>query len=158
LNLNPRHLWVVLGISLLALASAALLRAWPVLFPPLEQRLAIDPNCNLRASPCSSSLPGGGQLSFSIEPRSLPMLSPLQLKVSISGAQADAVEVDFSGVDMYMGYNRVSLKPQGPGQFQGEGRLPVCVYDAMEWEAQVLVKDSQGLTSVPHRFITVKDR
>ncbi|MEO5343717.1 MAG: hypothetical protein H7842_10345 [Gammaproteobacteria bacterium SHHR-1] len=156
MNLNPRLLWLIIGLLLLALAGVAVYKAWPVLFPPLEQRLAPDPDCNLRVGPCVTTLPDGGELSLSIEPRNIPMVTPLHLQVRLKGVKADAVEVDFSGVDMYMGYNRVPLENQGDGLYQGEGRLPVCVYDAMEWEAQVLVKDSKGLLSVPFRFITVK--
>ncbi|MBF0256648.1 MAG: hypothetical protein HQL47_09375 [Gammaproteobacteria bacterium] len=153
---NPRHLWLVLGLLLASLAGTALFKAWPVIFPQLEQRMELDPSCNLRAGPCVSSLPDGGKLSFSISPRDIPTLSPLQLEVQISNSQAYSVEVDFSGVDMYMGYNRVRLQEQAAGSYQAEARLPVCVRDAMEWEAQVLLRGKRGYVSVPFRFITLK--
>jgi hypothetical protein len=40
--------------------------------------------------------------------------------------------------------------------FTSEGILPVCVRNAMEWEAKVLIKNSQGLASAAYRFITVR--
>jgi hypothetical protein len=57
---------------------------------------------------------------------------------------------------MNMGFNRPTLQEQTPGHYSGEGRLPVCVRDAMEWEARVLIETDDGLVSAPYRFITVK--
>jgi hypothetical protein len=64
--------------------------------------------------------------------------------------------VDFSGVDMDMGFNRVRLEPVGKGSYSANGMLPVCVRDAMEWEAKVLLRSQEGLSSVAYRFITVR--
>ena len=70
---------------------------------------------------------------------------------------AETVEVDLQGLDMNMGFNRPKLASLGDGHFRGEGMLPVCVRDAMEWEAKVLVHSDDGLRAAPFRFITVKD-
>lgn len=80
----------------------------------------------------------------------------MQLEVRLEGVQASNVEVDFSGVEMNMGLNRTSLSRNASGVFSGNAMLPVCVWDAMEWEAQVLIESRQGLISVPFRFITVR--
>jgi hypothetical protein len=93
---------------------------------------------------------------LSIEPRSIPVVRPLHFAVDLVGLDAQRVQIDFSGVDMNMGFNRPTLQEQNPGQFTGEGRLPVCVRDAMEWEARVLIQTDEGLVSAPYRFITVK--
>lgn len=156
LNTSPRRLWTVLGVLLLGLAATAVYKAWPVLFPPLQQKLSVDPDCNLRAGTCLTQLADHGSVRFGIEPRHIPMITPLQLEVVLSDPEVQSVQVDFSGVDMYMGFNRVSLQHQGQGRFIGEGRLPVCVYDSMEWEAQVLLHRGRDIISIPHRFITVK--
>jgi hypothetical protein len=84
------------------------------------------------------------------------VVQPLQLQVELTGLEAKRVQVDFSGVDMNMGFNRPNLEHQGGGRFAGEARLPVCVRDAMEWEARVLIQTDAGLISAPFRFITVK--
>jgi hypothetical protein len=44
------------------------------------------------------------------------------------------------GVDMNMGFNGFKLSCAGDGVFTGEGILPVCLRDAMEWETKVLTK------------------
>jgi hypothetical protein len=116
----------------------------------------VDPSCDLRAGPCTSTLPGGASVTFSIEPRSIPVVRPLQFEVDLQGLEAKGVQIDFSGVDMNMGFNRPTLQEQAPGHYTGEGRLPVCVRDAMEWEARVLIETDDGLVSAPYRFITVK--
>jgi hypothetical protein len=84
------------------------------------------------------------------------LVKPLQLRVELQGLKAQQVEVDFSGVDMNMGFNRFKLSRTGEGEFTGEGILPVCVRDAMEWEAKVLITTPQGLAAAAYRFITVR--
>jgi len=66
------------------------------------------------------------------------------------------VEVDFIGIGMKMGFNRSKLQATGSNSFGGRGVLPVCIRDAMEWEAKVLVHTDKGVMAAPFRFITVK--
>ncbi len=148
-------LWGVLGLLLAAVCGVAVYKAWPVLFPEIAVSVPADPACDLRAGPCRSQVEGGA-VSFAIEPRSIPLVKPLQLRVELEGVAAQQVAIDFSGVDMNMGFNRFTLKPAGEGIFTGEGLLPVCVRDAMEWEAKVLISSRRGLTAVAYRFITVR--
>lgn len=149
-------LWSVAGFLLVSIGVVAVYKVWPLLYPKVHVAASVDPSCDLRAGPCTSPLPGGASVTFSIEPRSIPVVRPLQFKVELTGLQAQGVQVDFSGVDMNMGFNRPTLQPSGAGVFSGEGRLPVCVRDAMEWEARVLIQTADGLVSAPYRFITVK--
>ena len=149
-------LWMTAGLLLIALTATAVYKTWPLLFPPVHTTAAVDPACDLRAGPCTSPLPDGASVTFSIAPRAIPVIQPLKLEVKLVGLQAQGVQVDFSGVDMNMGFNRPTLQDQGAGRFSGEGRLPVCVRDAMEWEARVLIQTDDGLISAPYRFITVK--
>ena len=130
-------LWVLVGGLFLLLAAVAAYKAWPVLFPKVARTASVDTNCDLRAGPCRSDLPGGGTISFGISPEEIPLVSPLQFQVDIDGLDARSVEVDFQGVDMNMGFNRVKLEQQSAGRFTGGGMLPVCVRDAMEWELSI---------------------
>ena len=116
----------------------------------------LDSSCDLRAGPCTSPLPGGGSITFSLSPRSIPVMQPLLLEVVVDGIEANGAEVDFQGVDMNMGFNRPRLSAAGGGRFSGQGLLPVCVRDAMEWEARVLIESELGLLAAPFRFVTVK--
>ncbi|MCG8429012.1 MAG: hypothetical protein MI754_16775 [Chromatiales bacterium] len=149
-------LGMVALVLFVAVAGVAAYKVWPLLNPELEYIAALDDDCDLRGGPCQSVLPDNALVSFAIEPREIPLVQPLKLTVDVTGVEVDSVEIDFAGVDMNMGYNRPKLEKTGDGQFAGEGILPVCVRDAMEWEARVLLKTDDGLVAAPYRFITVK--
>ena len=150
-------LWAMIGVLGVAFVVVAVYKAWPILFPRAFEIAPLDPNCDLRKGPCVSKLAGGGEISLSIEPRSLPVVQPLELRVEARGLQTTGVEVDFSGVGMNMGFNRPRLEPAGPpGRFAGAAMLPVCVRARMTWEAKVLVETPGGLVAAPFRFDTVK--
>lgn len=153
---NRQMLWLTLGALLLGIAAAAIYKAWPLLFPKAAVMAKVDPGCDLTKGACTTRLEGGGSIQFSITPKSIPVIEPLSLQVNISGLNVVSAEVDFSGTDMYMGFNRAKLKASGKGEFKGEGRIPVCVTDSMEWEAKVMLHTADGLYVVPYRFITVK--
>lgn len=148
-------LWALLAL-IFFMAAALVYKAWPLLFPEMQLVAKPDPKCDLRAGPCVTRLARGGEVSFGIEPRHIPMLEPLQLSVQVKGMEVSSVEVDFEGQEMYMGFNRPKLSAQGNGRFVGQTRIPVCVRDAMEWEAKVLLGTGRGILAVPFRFITLK--
>ena len=149
-------LWLIAAVLLLVLSGVAVYKAWPVLFPTAVVSADLDPGCDLRAGPCASKLPGGGSISLGIEPRTIPLVKPLEYLVKVEGIEADSVEIDFSGVDMNMGFNRPKLSRTADGEFSGSGVLPVCVREAMEWEARVMLHTEDGLIAAPYRFVTVK--
>jgi hypothetical protein len=153
---NTQLLWGLLGLLFAAICLVALYKTWPIMFPNATLKAAVDPTCDLRAGACMTRLDEGSKVTFSIEPRDIPVVKPLQLRVNLDGLSAKSIQVDFSGVDMNMGFNRTKLSSAGKGVFSGQAILPVCVWDAMEWEAQVLIDTQQGLISVPYRFITVR--
>jgi hypothetical protein len=150
-------LWVIAGLLLVAVVAVAVYKAWPLLHPTLAEVAPLDPSCDLRAGPCDARFAGGGSVRFAIEPRSIPVVTPLRLVVQTTDFDVRAVEVDFAGVDMNMGYNRAALVPVGPGLYEGQGTLPVCVRARMEWEARVLVHTSDGISAAPFRFETRRD-
>ncbi len=145
------------AILLLAvMAVVAIYSAWPRFFPEVAVRAALNAKCDLRTGPCSVTFPDGARVTFSINPNSIPVMVPLNYEVVVQEMQADTVMVDFVGVDMNMGFNRAHLSKTAAGRFSGEGMLPVCVRDAMEWEAKVLLGTDAGLMEAPFRFVTYK--
>jgi hypothetical protein len=63
----------------------------------------------------------------------------LKINVSLQNIAAKSVALDISGLNMYMGYNRVALKQVKPGLWQGQSMLAFCTNQAMEWQLSVLI-------------------
>jgi hypothetical protein len=124
--------------------------------PQVIATLPVDTQCDLHSSACITKLPQGGNISLNIEPRSIPLLKPLQLHVTTKGVDASKVEINFVGVNMNMGYNRPSLKKTKAENFVGKTTLPVCVRRRMDWEAQVLIHTPKGIVKVPFQFYTLR--
>jgi len=108
-------------------------------------------SCNVGKQACVATLPDGGQLEFSIEPRPIPSLKPLQLQATIRGSKVRRIEVDLVGADMKMGFNRPVLEERN-GRYSGLASLPVCVTGKMAWQATVLVETGKQLVAIPFRF------
>ncbi len=119
------------------------------------ERVALDPNCDLRAGPCITVLENGARVSLGIEPRSIPVAETLNLEVRVEGHEVESIEVDINGVNMKMPLNRRRLDKIGHGLFSGQAGLMFCTRSAMEWEMVVELNTQQGQIHVPFRFITV---
>jgi hypothetical protein len=155
--IERRQTALLLGVALLLLVSiiaVAVSKGWPLLFPTVAAVAVSDPGCDLHQGPCTARFRDGATVQFGIEPRPIPVVTPLHLQVQISGLEPALVQIDFAGVDMNMGYNRVALRADGSGRYLGQGTLPVCVRERMEWEARVLLETPEGLLAAPFRFAT----
>ncbi|MFU8837825.1 MAG: hypothetical protein ACNA75_05930 [Thiohalomonadaceae bacterium] len=152
------HFLTVLSLLLLAVLL------W-LLIPRLAERLvdaesaplwqyAAAEDCDLHRQACRVDLPGGGWLELSLEPRPVRMLSPFLIRVGLGGLPVDRVTVDFSGVEMEMGYNRPSLRRMADGAYEATGILPMCVDERMSWQARVLLYQADGLGVVSFQFET----
>jgi hypothetical protein len=127
-----------------------------LLKPNVAVTMAVDESCDLRKGPCTSNLPHGGKVSFTINPNDIQILKPLILQVKTEGVEVSNVEVDFIGVGMEMGYNRSKLTEIEKKKYSGKGMLPVCSSERMDWEARVLLQTDDGLVVAPFRFHTIK--
>ncbi len=152
---SNRLFWTTAVILALSLLLSSFFDFKRYFEPQIIATLPVNTQCELNSSACTSELPQGGSISLNIEPRSIPLLKPLQLHVTTAGVDASKVEIDFVGVGMNMGYNRPSLKKTKAEVFEGETTLPVCVRRKMDWEAQVLIHTSEGIIKVPFQFYTL---
>lgn len=143
---------ILLGLAALGVVVYKLA---PLLNPRADIALPLS-SCDLGQQTCMATLPDGGQLDFSIEPRPIPALKPLQLQATFTGSDVRKVEVDFAGSEMKMGYNRPLLERQAGAnsRFSGQASLPVCITGTMEWDATVIVDTGKASVAVPFRFVT----
>lgn len=149
-------LWVGLVVLLAGILAFLVYRAWPLLYPEEVTRAPLNPACDLRSASCSVVFEDGSRVTLSIEPRPIPLVKPLDLTVTLEGMNPEGVEIDFAGLNMNMGYNRVRLQAAGEGRYSGPGMLPVCVRDHMAWEAKVLLATPAGFWVAPFRFDTYR--
>lgn len=81
----------------------------------------------------------------------------LNVRVKLTDIQAEKVELDITGQNMYMGYNRVTLTPvKGqPNLYEGQSMLAFCTNDKMDWHLSVLVtRKNQTLIQAPFALTT----
>lgn len=119
---------------------------------PAPTTVAVPEACSLQKSSCSGALPGGGKVSLSIAPRPIAYDAQLTVEVTIEGAAAEKVEIDFNGAVVNTSYNRVPLQATEPGRFKGVAVLPVCMSGGMDWQATVLVESGGNRVPVPFLF------
>ncbi|GAA0425896.1 hypothetical protein GCM10009133_38070 [Cocleimonas flava] len=112
--------------------------------------------CDLRQDSCINVFPNGESVTFSLNPKDIPILTPLSLHVETKGITASSVKVDFVGLNMDMGFNRSELKLDKPNNYSGKFTIPICVNTRMEWEAQVKLETEKGVMMAPFRFYTVR--
>jgi len=143
---------ILLALAALGVAGYKLA---PLLNPKTDVALPLSP-CDLNRQACVATLPDGGQIEFSIEPRPIPSLKPLKLQATVRGSEVRKLEVDFAGTDMKMGYNRPALEG-ADGRFSGQANLPVCITGTMEWDATVLLDTGKALVAVPFRFAVTSE-
>ena len=111
-------------------------------------------DCDLNLQACTVELPSGLQVRLDLQPRPMPTLEPLEVRLDLNGLDPEWVELDLAGVEMFMGFNRSRLERVAPGSYRGQTVLPVCASEAMTWAATVLPEGDQDRGEVQFRFVT----
>lgn len=146
-------LCALVGALAAALALAVLAKTL-FLVPHGPTLLALDESCSLSSETCVMPLPDGGRIEFALGPRPVRLLSSLKLEIRVSGSNARPLEVDFSGVNTPMAFNRAYLLPSGNGIYGAQTGLPVCATGRMVWQATVLLENGARQILAPFRFET----
>jgi hypothetical protein len=152
-------LWVAAALLVAAVIGVAVYKTWPVLFPQIAERAPLEPDCDITATDCTVRFGSGGTVWLAVRPRGIPTAHPLDIEVRLADIPApERVELDFAGLDMDMGYNRVTLSPSpgALGVYTGTAMLPVCLPERMTWEARVLLYVPNGTLAAPFRFDTAR--
>ncbi len=152
--MNKKILIDIVGILLLVLIVLIGYKLSPLLMPKADFTVDPDPACNLQLQACTVTLPGGERLTVEAGTRPIPLVRSFQWRVLVPDAGVRRVDVDFSGVDMDMGFNRPQLQAAKDGMFVADVSLPVCVTGRMTWQATVLLETASARIAVPFRFVT----
>jgi len=146
-------LCALVGALVAALVLAVLAKA-VYLAPHGPTLLALDESCSLSSEICAIQLPDGGRIEFALGPRPVRLLSQLKLEIRVSGSNARPLEVDFTGVNTPMAFNRANLIPSGSGIYGAQTSLPVCITGRMVWQATVLLENGDRKIRAPFRLET----
>lgn len=115
-----------------------------------------DESCDLRVAPCKVQISDTESISFSIEPKDIPLIKPLKLKVETEGLTFFKGSIKFVGMNMDMGFNRVSIYRAEDNVYTANGFLPICVRDKMQWQAHVILQTNEGDVEAIFPFETHK--
>ena len=115
----------------------------------------VDESCNLHEQSCVASS-GDAEVSLKISPHPIPIARPLGIEVNTQNLQIKKMELDISGINMYMGYNRVELKSTKPDRFVGTSMLAFCTNQKMLWQITLMIHLADGSQiQIPYELETI---
>ncbi|NNJ90528.1 MAG: hypothetical protein HKP55_02530 [Gammaproteobacteria bacterium] len=148
-----KYAWIIAVLVLFV--TGFLFQKLPILQTSSEAEV-IASECDLRQGPCEIQLGEYGGV-FSILPNDFQVLQPLQLELKSQTeavSKLDQVSVEFEGINMDMGYNRVFLEEQDSQTYHAKAMLPSCTADTMFWLIHLIINDSSGVTDFQFRLQT----
>ncbi len=155
MTFSLKRLFVLASVALVLASSAYLGYAvWAWLHLP-ETIEVVPPDCDLQREACRAALPGGGELRLRLSPRPVVPLRPVALEVELVDLDTATVEAALDSPDMYMGYFRQRLAPDGVARLRGHVVLPVCTLkQPMRWRLTLLARHSHTTYALPFVFET----
>ena len=140
-----RRMWGLLSVCALLLGISLWLTQQLLTERSGDERLFAPLPCDpeLLHQGCGA-LKGEQQIRFFIDSAPVGSHTPLAFRVELQGFEAQRVELELQGRDMYMGELRLSLERGSDGQYRAQGQLPVCTTGAMIWRARVWVIQPSG--------------
>lgn len=147
-----------LAFSGLAAFSLMLLSACDSSPPKNVTQWGLNDQCDLHTTACQNSSPDtAASVTLAIQPQPIRVARTLTARVQLEQLPASQVELDISGLNMYMGYNRVTLKPVAaePGVYEGQSMLAFCTNERMDWQITVLITQPDGrVIQAPFLLVT----
>ncbi|MBI5101113.1 MAG: hypothetical protein HZB33_04690 [Nitrospirae bacterium] len=122
-------------------------------------------DCDINSGACVKTVAGQNiEVAFDIVPKPVASMKRLGFSVRPGGGPAAVpdteVVLDLSMPGMYMHDNRIRLRPNADGSYEGEGVLPRCTSGRRLWKAEVIMQRKDGKEKGPARasFIFRVDR
>ena len=104
--------------------------------------------CDLHTQSCTAQQPVA-KVTLNISPHPIPIARPLGIEVQLEGLNPSEMQLDISGVNMYMGYNRVPLASKKPGMWVGTSMLAFCTTETMQWQITVMLVENGQQIQIP---------
>ncbi|MDG6777100.1 hypothetical protein QCB44_00115 [Thiomicrorhabdus sp. zzn3] len=111
--------------------------------------------CSLHQQACTAQQ-GDASATLKISPHPIPIAKPLGIEVALNNLNAQKVELDISGLNMYMGYNRVTLMSTKPNYYVGTSMLAFCTSQKMQWQITLMIHQPDGTQiQIPYYLETI---
>ena len=118
----------------------------------------ISKTCDLHKASCETQM-GDAMVSLKISPHPIPIARPLGIEVHVKNLDVQSMELDISGINMYMGYNRVELTKINANRFVGTSMLAFCTNQKMDWQVTLMIHQKDGKQiQIPYSLVTVNRR
>lgn len=143
---NKLKKWLIGGAVLTVFALIIGYFSWKYLDQekPNSQHLSASKDCLVDRETCTAMDNQGRSVHLSFSPHPVPTMQPIEVTAEVEGIKANKpLKVVISGLNMYMGFQRTVLKPVAPNKFKGTLTLPVCTEDVMNWQARILLPESE---------------
>lgn len=103
----------------------------------------MDKSCDLHTQACTAEFEEA-KATLKVSPHPIPIARPLGIEVDLQGINPSQVQLDISGINMYMGYNRVPLKSTKPNRWVGTSMLAFCTAETMQWQITLMLTMPDG--------------
>lgn len=113
----------------------------------------VNEQCDLHQGACTVEYQGA-KVTLKISPTPIPVARPLGIEVDLEGISPTSMQLDISGVNMYMGYNRVPLKSTKPNHWVGTSMLAFCTAETMFWQITLMLDVNGEAVQIPFALTT----
>ena len=143
---------ITLLIAVVVIAATSACEDWREERQLVEGKIS-DASCRIDMNRCSARFDDGTRISVRIEQSPVRPLEPLDFHVLVSGIEPKNITMDLVGITMNMGPNSFPLlNTSRQGEYAGQGMVPICIRDRMEWHAVVRMETPEKIYETPFRF------
>ncbi len=154
MNLSNPHLAKTVLIALLVTLLAAIWWFSDQLLATVTQGKHLSSQtvtCDFYQQPCLIEN-DKGTITLSIDNKIIQSFEPLAFRLQFTGYSPMQADIDFQGIEMFMGVNLLSLTKQQDGTFTGIHTLPGHSNMSMTWRALINFKDTDNGQQVAFEF------
>ena len=108
-------------------------------------------SCNLNQNQCYTTN-SQGSIKLTVNNKIIQSFEPLAFSLQFTGFSPNTAEIEFEGVEMFMGVNQLRLTKQSDNSFTGIHTLPGHSDRSMTWRAHVTFIEHNKTQQVVFEF------